>query len=68
MANVNIVMKVGIVWCVDDVSGESCAACGDKIYGKGHRIIFTTQTEKQDLPKFRESKVVVCQSCKNTFE
>jgi hypothetical protein len=60
----SVVLNIGTIMIEDQFTGELCVLCEEHIYGKGQRLVFTVQSTYEDLPNFRESKVILCQSCK----
>jgi hypothetical protein len=68
MAGPEIVIKVGTLITDEAFSGEKCVICNDAIYGVGFRVIVTTSTFREVLPKFSGSKVILCASCKDAIK
>lgn len=62
-----IILNVGTLISEDQFTGEPCTSCGDCIYGIGFRIVVTTSTERQVLPQFKESNIILCPPCKEAL-
>jgi hypothetical protein len=63
-----IVLNVGMLQSEEQFSGQKCTACGDCIYGTGFRIVVTTTTERNVLPEFKESDIILCVPCKDALQ
>lgn len=63
-----ITLNVGTLISEEQFSGEKCIACGDSIYGTGFRVVVTTSNQRELLPQFNESNIILCQSCKEAAE
>jgi hypothetical protein len=44
--------------------GETCSACKEEVYGDGFRIVMMTQVSGKLVPKFKETEIKLCSSCK----
>jgi hypothetical protein len=65
--NDKIIVSVGMLQSEEQFSGEKCTSCGDCIYGTGFRLVVTTSTERQVLPQFKESNIILCPPCKDAL-
>lgn len=70
MATVNICITVRIGFVFEPVgfAGELCRGCKDPIYGAGFNMVVTTNVNRDDLPRFHESKINYCTSCKEAYD
>lgn len=59
-----ITMSVSQFPVPEDFKGATCTACKDDIYGSGFRIVMMTQTSGKLVPKFKETEIKLCSSCK----
>ncbi len=63
-----ITLKVGTLISEEQFSGEKCSSCDECIYGTGFRVVVTTSTERDVLPNFKESGIILCEACKDVLK
>jgi hypothetical protein len=63
-----ITLNIGTLISEEQFSGEKCVSCEECIYGTGFRVVVATSTERDLLPSFKESNIILCQSCKDALE
>ena len=63
-----IVVRIDWMFSEEQFAGEQCATCHDCIYGTGLRMVVTTKTFNDLLPKFSETKVILCTPCKDAMK
>jgi hypothetical protein len=63
-----IILNVSTMPVEDSFSGEKCTSCGECVYGPGFRIVVTTSTERNVLPQFKESNIILCVPCKEAMK
>lgn len=63
-----ITINIGTLITEEQFSGEKCVSCGDCIYGTGFRIVVTSTSERNLLPQFNESNIILCSSCNDVVK
>lgn len=63
-ARADVVLQLGVLFPEEQFSGEICCVCKDPIYGKGYRLTIHVKNVLEDLPSFRDTKYILCQSCR----
>lgn len=64
----NITLNISYIPSEEQFAGETCTACGDCIYGTGFRFVIAINTDRDVLPKFKESKIILCVACKEVMK
>lgn len=63
-----ITVKVSKIISEEPGEGQPCTFCGDCIYGTAFRLVITTSSDRNPLPVFSPTNIVLCASCKSIVE
>jgi hypothetical protein len=62
-----LAIKVEFVVAPEVFAGELCSFCDTKIFGDGFRLVLSVTQKMHPLPTFKETGVVSCSSCRQSF-
>lgn len=69
MAESNLIINIDPEWETRSASGETCSVCGDMSFGTAHELFYFISIPESAIPlSMVETKLLVCDSCKDCFE
>lgn len=63
-----VVVKISKFISEEPGEGQPCTVCKDCIYGTAFRVVISATTDRNPLPKFSPTNIILCASCKSIVE
>lgn len=62
-----VTISYEIVFEKVEPSGEMCKKCKEPVFGVGYKMIICVKVSSDLLPIFKDSDIIVCQTCKDAI-